>query len=139
MTPGTMTPWEDTVPRFSHECIEPVMEGSASPAIQRPWTPEMPTEEAEEYDFNDPSIEEFPTDKRGILQHVFAMEARLPPDETRDDGIPPSPVVGHDRQLGAIALPTPSPGLLPTDMSPSLESIPEEQTRNLSLQAGDKD
>lgn len=139
MTPGATTPWEDTVPRFSHECIEPVVEGSASPAIQRPWTPEMPTEEAEEYDFNDPSIEEFPTDKRGILQHVFAMEARLPPDETRDDGIPPSPVVDHDRQLGVIPLPSPSPGLLATEISPSLESIPEEQTRNLSIQAGGKE
>jgi hypothetical protein len=46
----------------------------------------------------------------------------LPPDDSLAEGIPPSPI-GRAR----IDLPDPSPSLLSQEVSPSLDSITEEQ------------
>jgi hypothetical protein len=42
----------------------------------------------EEHDFNDPSIELFPTRREDIFDHVAAIGHRLPKDETIDTGSP---------------------------------------------------
>ena len=109
---------------FAHECLEPP-EDSESPSTRRDPSPEK---RQEEHDPEDPSIEEFPQDQRLIMEQFRAMEARLKEDEDTFDGVPPSPVVGADRSPSYSDLPTPSPGLLARDQSPSLGSIPEERS-----------
>lgn len=124
---GASTPPEDKVPLFAHECIQPPPGGfeTRPPARYEPVKSKLSIQE-NAIDFDDPSLEEFPTERNAILEHIRSCEARLPEDETNVEGIPPSPVVGAKNHFERMELPSPSPALLTTDHSPSLNSIPED-------------
>jgi hypothetical protein len=124
---GTVTPDDEKIPRFSHELCEPPPGGETLPATRyEPTKSRLSIQEAVVYDFDDPSLEPFPTERIAIFEHIRKCEARLPEDEVRIEGIPPSPVVGTRKQPERIEVPSASPGLLITEPSPSLDSIPED-------------
>lgn len=125
---GTTTPPEDKVPLFAHECIQPPPEGFESPIQPRPEVVKsMPSIDETAIDYDDPLLEEFPSERHAILQRVRTSQTRLPEDQTSFDGIPPSPVVGANYHAERMELPSPSPNIaaLSQDRSPSLNSIPE--------------
>lgn len=78
-------------------------------------------------DYDDPLLEEFPSERHAILEKIRTSETRLPEDQTSFDGIPPSPVVGSNHYAERMELPQPSPNIvsLSQERSPSLNSIPE--------------
>jgi hypothetical protein len=79
----------------------------------------------QDIDWNDPSIEMFPTDRAAILDRLRRLSERMPEDVAEVDVVPPSPVVGPDyhpeQQLPAL-----SPYFIAHEVSPSLDSIAEE-------------
>lgn len=82
---------EGGIPLFVHEIIDG---GRRSPILRRESTKRSTTslhslqDIHEEHDFNDPSIEPFPTRREDIFDHVAAIGHRLPKDETIDTGSP---------------------------------------------------
>jgi len=121
---GTVTPEEDRVPLFAHECIHPPPGGFETHAPPKPEAVKSkPSIQERAIDFDDPSLEEFPSERHAILEHVRLAQTRLPEDETSVEGIPPSPVVGGRPPPEYMELPS-SP--LTTVVSPSLDSIPED-------------
>ena len=82
---------EGGIPLFVHEVID---SGGRSPILRRESTKRSTTslhslqDIHEEHDFNDPSIEPFPTRREDIFDHVAAIGHRLPKDETIDTGSP---------------------------------------------------
>ena len=82
---------EGGIPLFAHEVID---SGRRSPILRRESTKRSTTslhslqDIHEEHDFNDPSIEPFPTRREDIFDHVAAIGHRLPKDETIDTGSP---------------------------------------------------
>ncbi|CZT24901.1 uncharacterized protein RCC_10629 [Ramularia collo-cygni] len=93
-------------PLFAHECTTPTSTSSrcddhsrdsASPrdvmrGINKPGSP-IP----DEADPNDPSLVKFPTDHKGIMEHLEHTHKTLPADETLDHGSvsAPSPTSSH--------------------------------------------
>lgn len=77
-------------------------------------------------DWNDPSIEIFPTDRTSILGTIRRLSERLPEDVPDLDIVPPSPVIGPNGQPLEGRSPAPSPAVVPHQISPSLDSITEE-------------
>ena len=126
---GAVTPDEDKVPLFAHECIQPPPGGfeTATPPKREPIKSKLSIQETA-IDFDDPSLEDFPTDRYGILEHFRNSQNRLPEDQTIVEGIPPSPVVGAKPypEYERLDLPSPSPNFLNPDGPPSLDSIPED-------------
>jgi hypothetical protein len=114
------------VPLFAHECIQPPPGGFETnpPPRRRPVKSKLSNQESA-IDYDDPSLEEFPSERNAILEQVRISLSRLPEDRTAIEGIPPSPVVGAKNHLEHMERPSSSPGLLITDRSPSLNSIPE--------------
>ncbi|KAF4624681.1 hypothetical protein G7Y89_g13487 [Cudoniella acicularis] len=111
------TPWEERVPLFPHECPGPNDKVVASRLERVIPSPSKPA--TEEEDFNDPSLIPFPTDREGIYAQILNVERRMPADEVRLDGSPPSSAVGSGPN-------NPSPRILALEQSPSLDSITEE-------------
>lgn len=98
---GTATPKEDKAPLFAYECIGPYEGPEHDPEHEEGGNNRLHEENAEydiqqEYDPNDPSIEEFPEERMQILTKISTTESRLSADQTKFDGIPMSPVVGAD-------------------------------------------
>ena len=126
---GAVTPDEDKVPLFAHECIQPPPGGFETrvPPNGVPVKSKLSIQETA-IDFDDPSLEDFPTERRAILEHFRHSQNRLPEDQTNVEGIPPSPVVGSrpHPDFEHADIPLVSPNLLNTDRSPSLKSIPED-------------
>ena len=123
---GTITPEEDRVPLFAHECIQPPPGGFETiPQPRREPLKSKLSNQKSSIDYDDPSLEEFPSERNAILEQVRISLNRLPEDQTSIDGIPPSPVVSAKNHLEHMEHPSPSPRLLITDRSPSLNSIPE--------------
>jgi len=77
-------------------------------------------------DWNDPSIEIFPTDRTSILDTIRRLSERLPEDVPDLDIVPPSPVIGPNGQPLEGRSPAPSPAVVAHQISPSLDSITEE-------------
>lgn len=124
---GAATPPEEKVPLFAHECIKPPPGGfeTSTPAPREPAKPKLSIQESA-IDYDDPLLEEFPSERNAVLERVRTSQSRLAEDQTSVDGIPPSPVVGSNHHPERMELPTPSPGLLAQERSPSLDSIPED-------------
>ena len=121
---GTVTPFHERAPLFAHECLEPPSRESVS---HHPETPEQtPLYEEAVIDPNDPTLEEFPSERLSILERMRTVETRLSEDQTAVDGVPPSPIVGANCHPERLDLPAPSPALLAHEQSPSLDSIAEE-------------
>ncbi|KUJ19516.1 uncharacterized protein LY89DRAFT_731911 [Mollisia scopiformis] len=121
------TPPNEKVPKFSHECYSPP--SHEEPCQQEEYDPYegMRPRPEEQIDLNDPSIQMFPTDRAGILEHLRKMQERLPEDEVKHDSLdlaPPSPVVGPNGRPERLNFPAVSPVVL-AQRSPSLDSIPE--------------
>lgn len=129
------TPPNEKVPRFSHElCTPPDHQKPAQQEEFDPYEGMRPRKE-EEIDLNDPSIQMFPSDRAGILEHLRRMQERLPEDEVKHEDLdlaPPSPVVGPDGRSGRLNLPAVSPVIL-AQRSPSLDSIPEQNDEGNDL------
>jgi hypothetical protein len=130
---GEVTPWEERAPRFAHECPEPPRNDSPMSPVPTTYDEYEGRGPRDPYanmviDENDPSLEEFPSEREAILEHVRSCQRRLSEDETTVDGIPPSPVVGPNHNSERHDLPIPSPNMLARhgDRSPTLDSIPEE-------------
>ncbi|RDW65272.1 hypothetical protein BP5796_09964 [Coleophoma crateriformis] len=130
---GSVTPWDERVPLFEHECM-----GNAGlhPQASHPVEPlervtsatsndEVLTDD--DIDFNDPTLEQFPHDRRSILERVRTVETRLDEDETKFEGVPPSPVVGANWSPESRLLASPSAALSASDegRSPSRSSFGE--------------
>jgi hypothetical protein len=128
---GTVTPVEERAPRFSHECLTPP-NGDVRPASREHDEyegkgPRDPFENSA-IDLDDPSIEEFPLEREAIFEQVLSCQRRLSEDPTAVEGVPPSPVVGHNGHPERFDLPAVSPNVLTRNdqRSPSLLSIQEE-------------
>ncbi|TAQ83404.1 hypothetical protein B7494_g8271 [Chlorociboria aeruginascens] len=121
---GTVTPWEERAPLFAHECMEPPTR--EEPIYRKSPQPSKSVEEAI-IDPNDPNVEEFPSERFSILEHVRTVGTRLSEDQTSFEGIPPSPIVNANLHPENAEFSTPSPHTLDQQRSPSLDSIPEEQ------------
>jgi hypothetical protein len=125
-----VTPWEERVPLFEHECLKRPEGGETeTPSLQPDYDPipKRSYELPEEIDLNDPSIEDFPCGREAILKQLRTTATRLNEDETRFDGEPYSPVVGSVRRGENGELPSPSPRLLSKEgQSPSLKSNSED-------------
>jgi hypothetical protein len=91
---------------------------SASPTGRMtPQTPISPI--PEEADPNDPTLEKFPTDHKGIMEHLNRAQQNLPSDQTTPGEKPPSPhsavasapqslsSVREDEEEGATDMPIP--------------------------------
>jgi hypothetical protein len=125
---GAATPPEDKVPLFAHECIKPPPEGFESPIQPRPEpVKSKPSIEEAAIDYDDPLLEEFPSERHAILERVRTSQTRLAEDQTTFDAIPPSPVIGANYHTERMELPSPSSNIvaLSQERSPSLDSIPE--------------
>ncbi len=81
-------------------------------------------------DWNDPSLEMFPTDRASIIHTIRRLSERLPEDVPNPEIIPPSPVIGPNGQPIERQWPAPSPIVLAHQNSPSLDSITEENDEN---------
>lgn len=130
---GTVTPWDERVPLFEYECmgnagLQPQARYQTEPldrVTSGTSSDEVLTDE--DIDFNDPTLEQFPRDRRSILERVRTVETRLDEDETKFEGVPPSPVVGANPSPDVRQLSSPSPAMLPSDegRSPSRHSFGE--------------
>lgn len=67
----------------------------------------------------------FPTDRAAILDRLRRISERMPEDVAEVDVVPPSPVVGPDYHPEQ-QLPAPSSPFIAHEVSPSLDSITEE-------------
>ena len=77
-------------------------------------------------DWNDPSIERFPTDRAAIIHTIRRLTEQIPEDVPDLDIVPPSPVIGPNGQIQEGRSPAPSPAVIAHHISPSLDSITEE-------------
>lgn len=137
---GTVTPWEERVPRFSHECPE-LPDGDVRPACREHDDnegkgPRDPFESSA-IDPNDPSIEEFPSEREAIFEQVRSCQRRMSEDQPSIEAAPPSPVVGVNNHIERFDLPSPSPNIFTKNeaRSPSLLSIQEEHGDHEELPA----
>ncbi|KAH8653212.1 hypothetical protein BGZ60DRAFT_180509 [Tricladium varicosporioides] len=124
---GAETPPEERVPLFPHECPGPndLVVQSRRESIIPPPSPSKSTQD-EEIDLNDPTLTPFPTNREEIYAEIRSMEGRLPVDEVRLDGSPPTSTLANGRHQERTDLLSPSPRML-MEQSPSLGSIDEEQ------------
>jgi len=134
MTPGMETPPEEKVPLFAHECIQMPPGGFESPIEPRPTpAPSKLSTQEPAIDFDDPTLEQFPSDPQAIMEQIRTSRSRLAEDQTSFEGVPPSPVVAPrspnqliSQQSERMELPSPSPRIMAVSQrSPSLDSIPE--------------
>ena len=129
---GASTPESQKAPRFSYECLgEEDIGVPALPTHSRSPTDQLesflsPYEEPVVVDWNDPSIERFPTDRAGIIHTIRRLSEQLPEDVPDLDIVPPSPVIGPNGQIQEGRSPAPSPAVIAHHISPSLDSITEE-------------
>lgn len=138
-TPGSgeVTPWEERVPRFAHECVQP-----PNSEVKPAQPPEVQQESSEEderncIDPNDPSIEDFPCERHLILERVKTSATRLSEDETVWQALSQCPVAGGDQPEHPERSERPeqsessssSPGRVAGEVrTPPLDSIPEEHS-----------
>lgn len=122
---GASTPEEDRAPLLPHECLSkpPTQTGPYKREPPRPRKPSLPR--FEECDPNDPSIEDFPTEREAFFERLRKISERLPEDVTDVDIEPLSPNVGASASEEKN-LQKPSPSMLAHQISPSLDSITEE-------------
>jgi hypothetical protein len=73
----------------------------------------------------------FPTDRVAIFDRLRRLSERMPEDVAEVDLVPPSPVVGPDYHPES-QLPAPSPSFIAHEISPSLDSITEENDELLA-------
>jgi len=130
---GASTPASQKAPRFSHECLGefdnlglPALPARSQPPIDPLEPVRSPYDEPTVVDWNDPSIEMFPTDRAAIIHTIRRLSERLPEDVPNPEIVPPSPVIGPNGQLIERQWPAPSPIVLAHQNSPSLDSITEE-------------
>jgi hypothetical protein len=123
-SPDTGTPQNERAPLFAHEAVEPYQ---GNPQECSHEDESAVTDDSEDIDINDPTIEKFPRDRPSILQQVRSAETRLGEDETRFECSPASPVLTPDALKHRNEPPqTPSPRLLESEQPPVLDVIPEE-------------
>lgn len=91
---GAATPAEDKAPMFAYELVGEVDSGQEPVQEGQEHEPEPEFKNYEDVDPNDPTIEKFPEDRKGILSKINTTQSSLSPDETRFEGVPLSPVVG---------------------------------------------
>src|SRR6266487_2997303 len=107
---GRTTPWDERVPLFSHECLNsPDYEDHQSPPRVRRHEDDSPSCQVQDetiIDYDDPTLEKFPTDRMAVLEQIRSIESRLSVDEVRDDGNR-SPTIVSPRN-GSPSLWTPS-------------------------------
>ena len=129
---GASTPASQKAPRFSYECLGeddigvPALPTHREPPIDPLEPVRSPYDEPIVVDWNDPSIEMFPTDRAAIIQTIRRLSERLPEDVPDLDIVPPSPVIGPNGQYFERQSPLPSPAVNAHQVSPSLDSITEE-------------
>lgn len=87
---------QDRVPLFAHECIG-LYEDDEIPGVSEQEDPEEllgdPVYEVDDVDMNDPTLEQFPSNRDQIMDTVRKMETGLNEDQTHFEGVPPSPIV----------------------------------------------
>jgi len=115
------TPPHLKAPYFPHE-----IGGTSNPIVPRRQEPiiHRPSRFQEPIDLNDPSIEMFPTDRAGIMEHLRKMQERLPEDQADCVGGDDSPIV--DEFHNSSQRNNKSPAMIAQERSPSLDSITEE-------------
>jgi hypothetical protein len=130
---GASTPASQKAPRFSHECLGeyddvgvPALPTNSQPPFDPLEPVRSPYDEPTVVDWNDPSLEMFPTDRASIIHTIRRLSERLPEDVPNPEIVPPSPVIGPNGQLIERHWPSPSPIVLAHQNSPSLDSITEE-------------
>ena len=77
---GTVTPFHERAPLFSHECLEPPSRENEYHHSEAP-EPTPPDEETA-IDPNDPTLEAFPCERLSILERMRTVETRLSEDQT---------------------------------------------------------
>lgn len=125
---GRTTPSDERVPLFSHECLHSpdCVDHESPPRVQQreSYSPSSQVTEEAIIDYDDPTLEKFPTERMAVLEQIRSIESRLSVDEVRDDGSR-SPVVVSPRN-GSPGLWSPSSTGLGSKNTPPLEVISEE-------------
>ncbi|KAK0748589.1 hypothetical protein B0T21DRAFT_356858 [Apiosordaria backusii] len=104
-------------PLFPHECPSPPAPSNAAQRRESRDEDRSPIEELDpdHIDFNDPTIERFPSNREGIIDTVRKLETSLNEDQAAFEGAPPSPVINSplegpqdvtDYILGDSSIPT---------------------------------
>lgn len=96
------------------EHLSPILRGPQSRASSIP----------EEADENDPSLELFPTDHAGIIEHIERTRRSMQEDETSDRPDSPS--------RSSSSRPSPSGSAIGSRASPSLPCLPEDEEEDLA-------
>ncbi|RDL34423.1 uncharacterized protein BP5553_07551 [Venustampulla echinocandica] len=118
-----VTPGDDQVPLFPHECPGPTDKVVESPhEYIRAMSWSKPVEEV--LDLKDPSLVPFPTDRDGIMAQLRDVERR---NSSVGPETPPFPPFESNHYPDRLEIPSPSIRSLTRDQSPSLHSIVEEQ------------
>lgn len=147
---GNDTPVEDQAPLLAHEQPESPIQQEFTPesSYQGDLTPDSPQKSViydDDQDFDDPNLEEFPSDRPSILAHVRSTESRLTADPVDVDFKISSPASTSRRSSESIPAleiqPSPSPSLhiiaeenhephedfaLPSSSSTALETVEPE-------------
>lgn len=132
---GAITPAQDRVPLFSHECCSLPSEDEPEENYSAPQI-QIQKENDDDIDINDPLLEAFPSDRDLVLERVRTLETSLDMDPTSFDGTPSSPVVSFNYKGERLSemVSTPTSSVLRTpDMSPSLGSILEDGEENSDI------
>ncbi|RKF76721.1 putative pt repeat family protein [Golovinomyces cichoracearum] len=140
---GYTTPIEDQVPRFSHECplspeiVESKRISSRNVSKSKPTRQE---DVPENIDFNDPSIQLFPTDRASIMAKLKEIQERLPEDEAHFEGVPQSPIVPPEHWTDFKQPESVSTNIHSNQLPTSLQPITEEDNgKSESSQADESD
>lgn len=140
---GYITPIEDQVPRFSHECpLNPEnveTKHSSSRNISKSKLKRQ-DDVPENIDFNDPSIQLFPTDRASIMAKLKEIQERLPEDEAHFEGVPQSPIVPPEHWTDFKQPESVSTSIHSNQPPSSLQPITEEEnSKSDSSQAEEPD
>lgn len=140
---GYTTPIEDQVPRFSHECPLSPEKVESKRTSSRNVSKSKPTRQddvPENIDFNDPSIQLFPTDRASIMAKLKEIQERLPEDEAHFEGVPQSPIVPPEHWTDFKQPEPVSSNIHSNQLPTSLQPITEEDNgKSESSQADESD
>ncbi|RKF56789.1 putative pt repeat family protein [Golovinomyces cichoracearum] len=140
---GYTTPIEDQVPRFSHECPLSPEKVESKRTSSRNVSKSKPTRQEdvpENIDFNDPSIQLFPTDRASIMAKLKEIQERLPEDEAHFEGVPQSPIVPPEHWTDFKQPEPVSTNIHSNQLPTSLQPITEEDNgKSESSQADEPD
>ncbi|KZF21482.1 hypothetical protein L228DRAFT_239456 [Xylona heveae TC161] len=89
---GTNSPRVEHAPLFAHECLSPLDSKDSKQYIESKLGVGLNEETIEDEDFDDPMLENFPTERAGILRRIRTLSTNLNEDHTLPEGFPISPV-----------------------------------------------